>query len=343
MADTTKHKAAKPRGSTLDRAMAGFLAGAVAFAAMAMPGDILAGLIGATGLPSLVPAARPPLGDTARLLIAFAGALATFLTVSALLRALNKPAQGRARKPAEVTSEPPRLRRADAHPDAPSRSPILAGRELGLPLDEVPIEERVPADLAEVENVDFEAEWERPLPGFIDEEARPAEADLVDWEPVEEDAAPSENVPAEALAEDKDQVAEAEPAPVGSSPTLSEIPFWMPEGQVAEASVAEEPEPPVTAVEMEEPAPEPEPPLTVPFRKSRAHLVSEAETQSLDSMSERLPESAAQNDSIDNLVERFETGLGQRARPSSRRSGEGELDKRLRSALGDLKKMSGRR
>jgi len=336
MADTNKLKTARPQGSRLDKAMAGFLAASVAFVSLTMPGDIFAGLVGATGLPSLVPAAQPPLGTTARLIAAAAGAVAAFVLVSALLSALNKPARSRrhaGNKPVEAASEPPRLRRADAHPDAPSRSPILAGRELGVPLDEMAIEERPTADLADVENVDFEAEWERPLPGFIDEEPRAETGEAVDWEPVNDILDPT----AFTTAVPPDVADAPEPeAPLAALPvesTASEIPFWVPPGGA-----------PVEAVEPEfeaSTAPEAaEPPMTVPFRKSRPRPEPSA---ALPELADRLPEAgAAGSEGVDALVERFERGLGQREALVGPGTSNSDLDRRLRSALGELRKISRR-
>lgn len=55
-------------------------------------------------------------------------------------------------KAQEVQASPLRLRRADAHPDAPSRQPLLAGIELGEP-------EPAPLDL----ETNVFPEWERPI------------------------------------------------------------------------------------------------------------------------------------------------------------------------------------
>ncbi len=120
--------------NALDLPVAGLAAFAVAFLAFAMPGDMLAGLIGATGLPSLLPAAEPPLGMTARIAIGGAGAAATFGLVFYLLRVLDRSMLGSSRpRPAPADDAAPKLRRRDIHPDAPATRPILAARELGEP------------------------------------------------------------------------------------------------------------------------------------------------------------------------------------------------------------------
>jgi hypothetical protein len=53
--------------NALDLPVAALAALAALFIAFAMPGDALADIVGTTGLPSLLPAAQPPLGMTARI------------------------------------------------------------------------------------------------------------------------------------------------------------------------------------------------------------------------------------------------------------------------------------
>jgi hypothetical protein len=128
-----------PAGSRIDVPLAAVAGLAVGFVVFVMPGDLLSRAVEASGLPQLLSAAQPPLGTKARALIAIAGLLAAFGTVFLLLRLLGRkgrPAPRRRQEPeTETEIEPavPRLRRADVHPDAPSRRPILAARELGEP------------------------------------------------------------------------------------------------------------------------------------------------------------------------------------------------------------------
>lgn len=129
------------RRSGIDLPVAALAALSVGFVAFAMPGDLFAEAISATGLASVLPAAAPPLGATARVLAVAAAAIATFGIVFALLRLLDRQPAEPVRMPPrprdifEEDFEPdlPRLRRADSHPDAPARRPILAARELGEP------------------------------------------------------------------------------------------------------------------------------------------------------------------------------------------------------------------
>lgn len=98
-----------------------------------MPTDLFASLIDGAGLPLILSAAQPPLGSTARLAVMAGGAAVSFISVWLLLNGLD----GVGRRRTEIVPEPewlaPRVRRADAHPDAPLRRPIFAGSDLGEP------------------------------------------------------------------------------------------------------------------------------------------------------------------------------------------------------------------
>lgn len=191
-------------------ALAGLSAGFVAFA---MPETLFSGLVEASRLPDFVPAAQPPLGETARLAAAGAAALLTFGAVWALMALLGRvPAR---RKPeAEPEVQAPKLRRADSHPDAPARRPLLA-RDLGEPLDledfpETPVE-------AGPEPVEVEP---RPLPGFLvvqppEPEPEPEPVARAETQPEAPEAQwhPSEPDPAQAEPEAETQ-AEAGVAPI---------------------------------------------------------------------------------------------------------------------------------
>ncbi|HST35150.1 MAG TPA: hypothetical protein VLK25_00770 [Allosphingosinicella sp.] len=117
--------------NALDLPVAAFAAVAVAFLAFAMPGDLLTNLVGASGLPSILPAAEPPLGYKARIGVGIIGALAVFGLVFLLLRLLDRTGYDAGAK-VEPAAEP-RARRRDAHPDAPAPRPISAAREFGEP------------------------------------------------------------------------------------------------------------------------------------------------------------------------------------------------------------------
>jgi hypothetical protein len=119
----------------LDLAVATLAGLAVAFLAFAAPADILDNLVTMTGLPSLLPAAAPPLGGTARIAIGVLGGLAAFAIAFTVLRWLDRFARPSARPTlrAESDDDAPRLRRRDLHPDAPPVRPIQAVRDFGDP------------------------------------------------------------------------------------------------------------------------------------------------------------------------------------------------------------------
>jgi hypothetical protein len=121
------------QSSALDVPMAALTALAVGFVAFAMPDALFTDMIVASGLPSMLPAAQPPLGMTARSGIAVPAAFGVFLATWLLLRSLNGAKPRPRREAGEIDAAPLRLRRADAHPDAPSRPPLIAGLELGEP------------------------------------------------------------------------------------------------------------------------------------------------------------------------------------------------------------------
>lgn len=189
--ETAKVRTRKSKASALDLPMSAFAAVSVAFAAFAMPDDLFSDIISASGLPSLLAAAQPPLGATARTAVIAAAFGATFALVFLLLRALGKPAARPVAKGEEAAAAaPPRLRRADSHPDAPPRRPLFAGKDLGEPIEQ-PGTEESPFDVDGDREYD-DADWERTLPGFITAAETPAEdpepkADL--GESVEQEAA----------------------------------------------------------------------------------------------------------------------------------------------------------
>lgn len=130
----------------------------VAGGCLLMPGAVLETAMLDSGIPALFPAAEPPLGLTARLALAVtagAGAAAAAWFVALLILGGDDVVTLR---PRAIAPEPvakarvPVLRRADAHPDAPPRAPLLATRELGVPFLDVraprpPVEADLPRDL----------------------------------------------------------------------------------------------------------------------------------------------------------------------------------------------------
>ncbi|MFL6858406.1 MAG: hypothetical protein ACJ8EB_10940 [Allosphingosinicella sp.] len=154
--------------AALDAGLSLFAGAAAAFFTFAMPQDLFEGLVARTGLARFVAAARPPLGADAR----WAAIAAAGLVVAALVWSAMKALDRRAAEPFLIDepadaprAEPAiRLRKADAHPDAPARAPILASEELGEPLELVP-------EQAVEWHDEPEPEAPRPLPPFLVREA----------------------------------------------------------------------------------------------------------------------------------------------------------------------------
>src|SRR6478672_11043220 len=137
-------------GSLLDNGVAALAALASGFLVYAMPEGLFSRVIVASRLPQFLAAAQPPLGMKARLAVIAVVVIVAYAFIWSLMRALDT--MGRKPRPvfvpeAEAEPEAPRLRRADAHPDAPSRRPIFAGRELGEP-EEAPEAMDEPLELA---------------------------------------------------------------------------------------------------------------------------------------------------------------------------------------------------
>ncbi|HYI41431.1 MAG TPA: hypothetical protein VE053_14045 [Allosphingosinicella sp.] len=213
-----------------DSGLAGLAALSAGFVVFAMPESLFSGLVETSRLADFVPAAQPPLGETARLAAAGTAVLAVFAAVWALMHFLDRRPAAR-RPEAEPDSEAPKLRRADAHPDAPARRPLLA-RDLGEPLDLQDFPEAPVA--AEVESPAFIEADHRPLPAFLipqESEAELGESEP-EWAEPEVLWTPSLPGPAQAEAEPEPRVerqpeAEAEPLPI------SELAAQLPEAEQA--------------------------------------------------------------------------------------------------------------
>lgn len=160
--------------------VAGAAALAIAAAVLAMPGTVLEGMVLDSGIAAFLTAAEPPLGVTARIAIAVAAAGAIGGVLWFGLHLLIGDRGLTIRLPRRAASGP-RVRRADAHPDAPPRRPVFAHRDLGTPFLDVraapiPDEERaIPADL-DTPLARYLHPLDRPLPV-----ARPA----IDFEALE--------------------------------------------------------------------------------------------------------------------------------------------------------------
>jgi len=122
-----------------------------------LPDWRLEAAVDASGLAQLLPLAKPPLGLTARALILLGGAALAGAVSWSALYLIWGPGGFLAPKPVRFggMSDVPTARRADTHPDAPTRRPLSA-EELGTPPSPPtpriappppPVEQPIPADL----------------------------------------------------------------------------------------------------------------------------------------------------------------------------------------------------
>lgn len=142
-------KAAQTRGIAI-MALGGL---AAALLVLWIPVGLIEMVVASSGLSESLPAAAPPLGFKARLLLAGFAALMA-VGVMGMMRRQDRPAEQEGRRlrvqgarkmgfafskltalargrAAPVECDAPMLRRADAHPDAPARAPIFASRDFG--------------------------------------------------------------------------------------------------------------------------------------------------------------------------------------------------------------------
>ncbi|HSI18668.1 MAG TPA: hypothetical protein VK980_12915 [Sphingomonas sp.] len=146
--------------------LAGGVIGFVTAALFAlMPTEMLEDLVVDSGIAAVLSAAEPPLGFTARFILIFlvgggvgmVAWFALFLLLGTRSIVVQHGSDGAG------DERMPRLRRADAHPDAPARRPLSAARDLGTPFLEVHAERPVHMGVDErddevIEIVPMEAE-----------------------------------------------------------------------------------------------------------------------------------------------------------------------------------------
>jgi hypothetical protein len=122
-------------------AVALWCAAALGLSTLVLPVAALEGLVALSGIDRLVPAAAPPLGMTARVLVvlglggigALAGLVAALMVRPSRVRARTPASETQARLPGRaepVVDDVPHLRPRDRHPDAPARKPISATIDL---------------------------------------------------------------------------------------------------------------------------------------------------------------------------------------------------------------------
>lgn len=111
-------------------------------ASLAVRTALIEAVVQALQVHLLIPAAAPPLGTTARVLIAcgmtLLGAVIGFVVATIAARSVRPkapPVEAQAAADAPFSPELPTFRKRDLHPDAPVRAPVQALDEFGEPLD----------------------------------------------------------------------------------------------------------------------------------------------------------------------------------------------------------------
>lgn len=212
-----------------------------------LPVPVLERLVMESGIASIVAAAEPPLGNNARALLASgAGGVVTLFSWFGLFLLLGTRSFGFGGKAQEVPVgevPTPVLRRADAHPDAPPRPPLLATRDLGTPFLEVTARDR------EDEGKPM------PISALLDMEQRKAATETVPPPPLSQLIALAQKQAEEARYEMVAPVLTPKPAP---SPEPVAEPEPEPGPEPVPAPVQEEPAPaPIAESVLDEPNPEP--------------------------------------------------------------------------------------
>ena len=117
---------------------------------LAISSEVLGKLVTAIRLPTLVPAAAPPLGFTAHLLVALlltivGGGLGLVLGLRLRPQTLAAPRPIVENPPASEADGVPKVRARDAHPDAPPRRPLVLTEAFAGPTEITTDEIMVPA------------------------------------------------------------------------------------------------------------------------------------------------------------------------------------------------------
>jgi hypothetical protein len=339
------------RFGAFDFALAGFAGAAFAFAAFAMPDWRLTQIVLATSLPSVFPPAEPPLGFTARTGFALLIGFLAFAGSFALLRLAGRaPVRRRASSDADAPPAPIRLRRADAHPDAPPRRPLIA-RDLGEPEDQAAEEPLLPPDSEESEALVLTDHAPEPIPHFLVPEADDAEsAQFESAEPADDTILVWPGAESKLdLGTEPEPEQDAEPQP---EPLL----HAEPESELEPVSAAEaELEAEFAHVAKLEPEPVELPPAPAPHPHPEATLEAEFEPEPAPVRAPRaavLPEADDGTDdeeaSLGGLMKRLEFGLARRERSAPldpaavAPPADAAVGHRLRNAINDLNKLAAR-
>lgn len=157
--------------------------------------EMLGRAVADSGLPTVLPAAAPPLGFTARALVALVltgtGAIAGFLVGRGIARRGASAVGRRTVAPASVDA--PKVRARDSHPDAPPRKPFTASEDMLPRSSEQPARRR--ALSVTDETGPMVAPEVAPLPGS--REVEPLDLDVLFTDPEVAEIAPAPLVEAQ--------------------------------------------------------------------------------------------------------------------------------------------------
>lgn len=307
---------------------------AVGLIVVLLPLLLVESFVEQTGLASVLPAAAPPLGQTARGLLAVTFGLVMGISCFILLRALEGLPPIRIRAPrfkrreesAIFTDAPAEPVVEPVHLDEPRRSPIMAARDLGAPFHSITAESGKTVVAAETEIASESVlELEQPLAEPVYIESEPVGPIFTSYEQPEPEivSEPGFVVSRPAFVEPES----VEFEPVEAEPVEAEVA----EAEIIEVEAVEE-----EAVEAEVVATESDSELGVSDTSFAPIPVS--------------PARAAIDGNIPALVRRLETGFERRlagrdpvqqAEPGFT-SPQPDIDIALRDALGTLQRMTAR-
>lgn len=189
-----------------------------------LPGSMFERIVMATGLPSILPAAAPPLGNTARIAFSLAAALGG-VVLGYVLALRVASLQGVARTPVQHTQR--------------QRRPLYAKEELDVPLFDAPL----PGDSGESEPAIFTPP---PSPPLWEEDAQaPEMAEEESWQDTEPEVLfepePGADLEQAAMIEpEPEPLPDYEPGPVQhSDPPMGRLPADLPLDQMGIVQLAE--------------------------------------------------------------------------------------------------------
>ncbi|GAA0330298.1 hypothetical protein GCM10009087_45600 [Sphingomonas oligophenolica] len=295
--------------------VAALIGGLTALVFALMPVDRLEDFVIDSGIAAVLPAAEPPLGDTARAVLIMVGGGGTALIAwFALFLMIGARAIVIQRSGASDEGRAPVLRRADAHPDAPARRPLFANRELGTPFLDVranrPI--HIVADLREAEDARFEpVTEERDLPADLDTPLAAFDPQAIPEEPLDwfRKPAPLLRTPRRQVFDPSERFETFDLTPMrrsAPSPLSPPTPFPAPLSPVPVSSEPASPAPASSAPLSPSPASPPPSPMA-PAATTPASPVSESPRSRASARVELDPSAT-----IHALLDRLERGVGRR-------------------------------